>query len=140
VKPYFYVGKVVFIHTAVEFDCIIDYGFRHFVRQRLWLNNAEAPLFRSDSQEDKIAARKAKQCAMKLLLNRRVLFRTHLGSSGKYDKYSADIFIMNTPTKCTWSTLSHEGVEYIDAAKYMSMMRDQGYNPDKVDVDTLYNG
>jgi len=139
--PYYYYGKVVFVHSPVEFDCLIDYGFRHFVRERVWLHNADSSLVKPETSDEKILTRKAKQCAMKLILNRKIILRSHLEKvAGKYDKWLADIFIMNTPTRCEWAKIRHNGVEYIDASKYLSVLRDDNYDVDKVDVDALYNG
>jgi len=136
VVPYVYNGKIIYVHDAGTYDVVLDLGFRITTKFRIKLADFEFPHYRSKDEDERSRAKRAKDCAMKLLLNRRVLIKSYL-ESGHWDKWTAELYLVGTNTALDWVKISSEGRELVSVSKYFSLLAENDYRVEFVDVDSL---
>lgn len=134
-QSYIYEAKVIYVLEGGLYDMVIDTGFYIFVRQRVRPFSITIPSLRSTTPEEKVAGRRAKDCAMKLLLHRPVLIETF--KEQRYDStWSANIYLP-VDSQYTQTQVVLDGISYTDAVKYLKVLSDNGWDTEKIDIGIL---
>jgi hypothetical protein len=126
-------AKVIYVIEGNVFEIVADLDFYIHFRERVRLEGLDLPNLRSGLESDRIIARNAKDCAMRLLLQRDVTIES-FRENANHVRWSVNMYIPEVSTRFEASRVTLQGINYIDVCKYMRCLSDHRYNPSEVDL------
>lgn len=132
VKRFVHSAKILFVHEGNLFDALFDLGFNITVRQPVRIRGLDLPELRSPDTKAREIAKKAKDCSMRLLLNKWCLIETF--KEGRRPTIWPGHIFLSAQTRYGDTRIIVEGEEYVDVCKYLRLLYDGGFNVTDVDV------
>ena len=132
-------AKVIYVIEGNVFELVMDLDFCGQFRERVRLDGLDLPNLRSGVEADRIIARNAKDCAMKLLLQREVIIESFRENANQV-RWSVNMYLPEVKTRFEASKVAILGMTYIDVCKYMRCLSDHRYDPSEVDLPKLSGG